>query len=142
TKPQSLAYGMHDSPAGMCAWILEKRRRWSDCGGEVERRFTKDELLTTMTLYWATESFGTAARAYADARRYKWQKSHDRTPVIEAPTAALMFDRDIVKLPRRWAETYYNLKRWNVAPVGGHFVPMEEPETLIEDLRAFFRSLR
>jgi pimeloyl-ACP methyl ester carboxylesterase len=142
TKPQTLAYGLTDSPAGMCAWILEKRRRWSDCDGDVERRFTKDELLTTMTLYWATRSFGTAARAYADARRYPWQKSHDRTPVVEAPTAALLFDRDIVKLPRRWAEQYYNLKRWNVPLSGGHFAPMEEPAVLVRDLREFFRGFR
>jgi pimeloyl-ACP methyl ester carboxylesterase len=142
TKPQTLAYGMNDSPVGMCAWILEKRRRWSDCGGDVERSFTKDELLTTMMLYWVTESFGSATRAYADARRYPWQRSHDRTPVVEAPTAALIFEHDIVKLPRRWAEQYYNLKRWNVAPAGGHFVPMEAPDVLVQDLREFFRDLR
>jgi pimeloyl-ACP methyl ester carboxylesterase len=142
TKPQTLSYAMVDSPVGQCAWILEKRRRWSDCDGDVERRFSKDELLTTMTLYWVTESFGSAARAYADARRYPWQRSHERVPVVEAPTAALLFDKDIVKLPRRWAEGYYNLKRWTVAPKGGHFVPMEEPDVLVEDLRAFFRELR
>src|SRR5208337_4990607 len=64
TKPQTLSYGIHDSPAGLCAWILEKRRTWSDCGGDVEKRFSKDDLLTTMTLYWVTESFVTSARYY------------------------------------------------------------------------------
>jgi pimeloyl-ACP methyl ester carboxylesterase len=142
TKPQTLAYGMNDSPAGMCAWLLEKRRRWSDCGGEVERRFSKDDLLTTMTLYWATESFGTAARAYAEAKRHPWTPSHDRMPVVEAPTAILLFENDIVKLPRRWAEGYYNLKRWNVSLTGGHFAPMEEPDILVNDLREFYRDLR
>jgi len=142
TKPQSLAYGMNDSPAGLAAWLLEKRRRWSDCGGDVARRFSKDDLLTSMTLYWVTQSFGTAARFYAEARRNPWTASHDRKPVVQSPTAVLLFEKDIVKLPRRWAEGYYNLKRWNVAPVGGHFVPMEEPEILVNDLRAFFRERR
>ncbi len=142
TKPQTLAYGMNDSPAGLAAWLLEKRRRWSDCGGDVERRFSKDDLLTSMTLYWATQSFGTAARFYAEARRKPWTASHDRKPVVQSPTAVLLFEKDIVKLPRRWAEGYYNLKRWNVAPVGGHFVPMEEPDILVNDLREFYRGLR
>jgi pimeloyl-ACP methyl ester carboxylesterase len=142
TKPQTLAYGMNDSPAGLAAWLLEKRRRWSDCGGDVERRFSKDDLLTSMTLYWVSQSFGTAARFYAEARRNPWRPSHDRKPVVQAPTAVLLFEKDIVKLPHRWAEEYYNLKRWNVAPVGGHFVPMEEPEILVDDLRAFYRDLR
>jgi pimeloyl-ACP methyl ester carboxylesterase len=142
TKPQSLAYGINDSPVGLAAWLLEKRRRWSDCGGDVERRFSKDDLLTSMTLYWATQTFGTAARFYAEARRNPWTPSHDRKPVVQAPTAVLLFENDIVKLPRRWAEGYYNLQRWNVAPVGGHFVPMEEPEILVNDLRAFYRDLR
>ena len=142
TKPQTLAYGLNESPAGLCAWLLEKRRRWSDCGGDVERRFSKDDLLTTMTLYWATESFGTSARFYAEARRDPWTPSHNRTPVVEAPTAILLFDKDIVKMPRRWAEGYYNLQRWNVPKTGGHFVPMEEPEVLVNDLREFFRDRR
>jgi pimeloyl-ACP methyl ester carboxylesterase len=142
TKPQTLAYGLNDSPAGLCAWILEKRRRWSDCGGEVERRFSKDDLCTTMTLYWVTQSIGTSARFYAEARRRPWTPSHDRQPVVEAPTAVLLFENDIVKLPRRWAEGYYNLQRWNVAQTGGHFAPMEEPGILVQDLRDFFRTLR
>jgi len=142
TKPQSLAYGLNDSPAGLAAWILEKRRRWSDCGGEVERRFSKDDLCTTMTLYWVTQSIGTSVRFYAEAKRQPWRAAHDRQPVVESPTAVLLFDKDIVKLPRRWAETYYNLQRWTVSPTGGHFVPMEEPDILVQDLRAFFRTLR
>jgi pimeloyl-ACP methyl ester carboxylesterase len=142
TKPQTLAYGLNDSPAGLCAWILEKRRRWSDCGGDVERRFSKDDLCTTMTLYWVTQSIGTSARFYAEAKRHPWRASHNRQPVVEAPTAVLLFERDIVKLPRRWAEKYYNLKRWNVAQTGGHFVPMEEPDILVQDVREFFRALR
>jgi pimeloyl-ACP methyl ester carboxylesterase len=95
-----------------------------------------------MTLYWVTQSIGTAARFYAEAKRQPWKAAHDRQPVVESPTAVLLFENDIVKLPRRWAEIYYNLQRWNVAPTGGHFVPMEEPEILVRDLRAFFSTLR
>ena len=142
TKPQTAAYGLTDSPAGLCAWIVEKRRTWSDCGGEVERRFTKDELLTTMTLYWVTGSIGTAFRSYYERAHHPWQPVHSRTPVVEAPTGVAVFPGEIILMPRRWAERYYNLQRWTVMPAGGHFAPMEEPGRLVEDIRAFFRPLR
>jgi pimeloyl-ACP methyl ester carboxylesterase len=142
TRPQTLAYAMHDSPAGMCAWILDKRRAWSDCDGDVEKVFTRDELLTTMTLYWVTQSFGTAARYYYEATHQPWQPSHERTPVVEAPTALASFPRDFSNMPRRWAEWYFNLQRWTTFPAGGHFAPMEQPESLVEDIRSFFRPLR
>jgi pimeloyl-ACP methyl ester carboxylesterase len=142
TKPQTLTYALNDSPVGLCAWILEKRRTWSDCEGNVEKRFTKDDLLTTMTLYWVTQSFGTSARYYYEALHNPWQPAHNRTPVIEAPTGAAVFLKEVILMPRRWAERYYNLKRWTVMPSGGHFAPMEEPQRLVEDIRAFFRPLR
>jgi pimeloyl-ACP methyl ester carboxylesterase len=142
TKPQTLAYGLNDSPAGLCAWILEKRRTWSDCDGNVETRFTKDELLTAVTLYWVTQTFGTSARYYFEAAHNLWQPSHGRTPVVEAPTGVAVFLKDVVLLPHRWAERYYNLQRWTVMPSGGHFASMEEPARLVEEIRAFFRPLR
>ncbi len=142
TKPQTLSYALNDSPVGLCSWILEKRRTWSDCGGNVEKRFTKDELLTTMTLYWVTQSFGTSARYYYEATHNPWQPAHPRTPVVEAPTGVAVFLQEVILLPRRWAERYYNLQRWTVMPAGGHFAPMEEPQRLVEDIRAFFRPLR
>jgi len=142
TRPQTPTYALNDSPAGLCAWILEKRRAWSDCGGDVEKVFTKDELLTTMTLYWATQSFGTSARYYYESAHHPWQPSHARTPVVEAPTAIASLPREVFHMPRRWAEKYYNLQRWTDFPAGGHFSPMEQPERLVEDLRAFFRPLR
>lgn len=142
TKPQTAAYGLTDSPVGLCAWILEKRRTWSDCGGDVEQRFTKDELLTTMTLYWVTGTIGTSFRSYYERRAHPWQPWHQRMPVVDAPTAVAVFPGDVVLMPRRWADRYYNLKRWTVMPQGGHFAPMEEPDRLVEDVRAFFRSLR
>ncbi len=142
TKPQTAAYGLTDSPVGLCAWIVEKRRTWSDCGGEVERRFSKNELLTTMTLYWVTGSIGSAFRSYYERAHHPWQPVHSRTPVVEAPTGVAVFPGEIIHMPRRWAERYYNLQRWTVMPAGGHFAPMEEPERLVEDIRAFFRPLR
>jgi pimeloyl-ACP methyl ester carboxylesterase len=142
TKPQTIAYALNDSPVGLCSWILEKRRTWSDCGGDVEKRFTKDELLTTMTLYWVTQSYGTSARYYYEAAHNPWQPAHNRTPVVEAPTGIAVFLKEVILLPRRWAERYYNLKRWTVMPSGGHFASMEEPQRLVEDIRAFFRPLR
>ena len=142
TKPQTVAFALNDSPAGLCSWIVEKRRTWSDCGGDVERRFSKDELCTTMTLYWITQSYGTSARYYYEAAHNLWQPSHSRQPVVEAPTGAAVFLKEVMLMPRRWAERYYNLKRWTVMPSGGHFAPMEEPARLVEDIRAFFRELR
>jgi pimeloyl-ACP methyl ester carboxylesterase len=142
TRPQTVAFALNDSPAGLCSWILEKRRAWSDCEGHVERRFSKDDLCTTMTLYWATQTYGTSARYYYEAAHNLWKPSHDRQPVVEAPTGAAIFLKEVFLMPRKWAERYYNLKRWTVMPSGGHFAPMEEPQRLIEDIRAFFRPLR
>ncbi len=142
TKPQTLAVGLNDSPAGLAAWLVEKRRTWSDCGGNVEKRFSKDDLLNTVMLYWLTQSFGTSARYYYEAAHNMWQPAHNRTPVVEAPTGCAVFLQEVVLMPRRWAERYYNLKRWTVMPSGGHFAAMEEPERLVEDIRAFFRPLR
>jgi len=142
TDPQTLAYGMHDSPVGLCAWILERRRNWSDCGGDVERRFSKDDLLTTMMLYWVTESFVTSARYYYEACHQPWTPAHSRSPVIEAPTAVAVFPQELLIPPRRWAEQYYNLQRWTLMPAGGHFAHADEPDALVEDIRAVFRTRR
>jgi pimeloyl-ACP methyl ester carboxylesterase len=142
TDPQTLAYGLHDSPVGLGAWIVERRRNWSDCGGNVERKFSKDDLLTTLMLYWVTESFVTSVRYYYEATHHLWQPVHNRIPVVEAPTGVAIFPREVLIMPRRWAENYYNLQRWTVMTAGGHFAPMEEPEQLIQDVRAFFRPLR
>ncbi|MGH7961060.1 MAG: alpha/beta fold hydrolase, partial [Candidatus Binatia bacterium] len=142
TKPQTITFALNDSPVGMCAWIVEKRRTWSDCNGNVESRFTKDELVTTMMLYWLTQTYGTSARYYYEAVHNLWQPSHSRTPVIEAPTGFGMFMKEVLLMPRKWIERYANLKHLTVMPSGGHFAPMEEPQLLVEDIRAFFRPLR
>ncbi len=142
TKPQTLSYGINDSPAGLCAWIVEKRRTWSDCGGDVEKRFSKDDLLTTMTLYWVGESFVTSARYYYEAMHNPWKPSHQRQPMVEAPTAVGVFPADIMRFPRQWMERNFNILHWKEFPAGGHFAPAEEPALLVEDLRQFFRRFR
>lgn len=139
TKPQSLAIGLNDSPAGLLAWLVDKRRNWSDCGGEVESRFSKDELLDTAMLYWATQSYHSSARYYYEGAHNPWKPSHSRMPVVEAPTALAVFPEELTFAPRKAAATYYKLQRWTAMPSGGHFAPMEEPELMVEDLRAFFQ---
>lgn len=142
TRPQTLSHGLHDSPAGLCAWILDKRRAWSDCDGDVLRRFSYDDLCTTMTIYWVTETFATSARYYYEFFARPWLPSHERHPVVEAPTSIAVFPGEIFMVSRTWAETYYNLARWTPMERGGHFAPMEEPELLIADIRESFRALR
>ena len=142
TKPQTVAFALNDSPIGLASWILEKRRTWSDCDGNVERRFSKDDLLTTIMIYWLTQSYGTSARYYYEAAHRPWQPSHSRQPVVECPTGVAVFLKEVVLQPKRWAQRYYNLQRWSVFPSGGHFAPMEEPQVLAADIAAFFRTLR
>lgn len=147
TKPQSLAYGLNDSPVGLAAWIVEKFRSWSDCNGDLETRFTKDELLTNITLYWATETINSSFRLYYDVANAgaltwivemikKWAGSS------KVPTGFASFPGDLLPPPRQWAERFFNLQHWTQMPRGGHFAAMEEPELLVEDLRTFFRPLR
>jgi pimeloyl-ACP methyl ester carboxylesterase len=140
--PQTLAWAMNDSPAGLAAWMTERRRNWSDCGGDVERRFTKDQLLTGISLYWLTQTFHTSVRVYAESFRTPWPLVHDRQPAMQAPTAVAVFPQELVRVPRRFMERQANLVRWTVMPRGGHFAPAEEPELMITDLREFFRPLR
>lgn len=142
TKPQTPAIALNDSPAGLLAWIVEKRRDWGDCGGDVESRFTKDELIDTAMIYWITQSYHTSARYYYEAAHNPWTPAHDRVPVVEALTALAIFPRELTLPARKLAERYYNLQQWSEMESGGHFAPMEEPEALVEDIRQFFRDKR
>lgn len=137
SKPLTLAYGLNDSPAGLAAWVVEKFRAWSDCGGDVESRFTKDQLLTNIMLYWLTESMPSAVRLYYESRR-----SGRRQARTEVPTAIAVFPGEIFFSPRKWVETRYNVVQWTEMPRGGHFAAMEEPELYVEDVVKFFRGLR
>jgi pimeloyl-ACP methyl ester carboxylesterase len=136
TKPQSLAYAMTDSPAGLAAWIVEKLRAWSDSAGEVERRFSKDELLTNISIYWFTRTAGSAFRLYFETLREAAPPSLERDPRV--PRAFAIFPKDMVNAPREFAERFYDVRRWTAMPRGGHFAAFEEPDLLAEDLRAFF----
>lgn len=139
---QTLANAFNDSPAGLCSWLLERRRAWSDCGGDVERRFSKDELLTNVSLYWFTQSFGTTARYYREAALQHWQPSHDRMPLLETPTAVTIFRPDApVVASEEILSAYMNLKQYRVHESGGHFGPAEEPELVINDIRDAFRDV-
>ena len=139
TKPQTLGYSLNDSPVGLAAWIVEKYRSWCDCDGNPETRFSKDELLTTLTIYWATETATSAARYYYEGRHGANAPDPAR---IEVPTACAAFPGEFRFTPRRWLEARYNLVRFTMMPSGGHFAASEEPELLVDDLRAFFRDLR
>jgi pimeloyl-ACP methyl ester carboxylesterase len=139
TKPQTLGYGLNDSPSGLAAWIVEKFRTWSDCGGDVEKSFTKDELLTNIMVYWVTQSITSSTRLYCENRR-QGRMGLDRR--VEIPTGCAIFPKEIYRAPRKWAEQRFNVTHWTTMPRGGHFAAMEEPELMAQDLREFFRPLR
>ncbi|MEX2230278.1 MAG: epoxide hydrolase family protein [Dehalococcoidia bacterium] len=140
TRPQTLAYGLTDSPAGLAGWIVEKWREWSDCGGDVERRFTKDELLTNISIYWHTGTINSSTRYY-------YESAHDpeRNGIagpVATPCAFAMFKPIPGARSRARAERDFNVVRWTEFDRGGHFAAMEEPELLVQDIREFFRPLR
>jgi pimeloyl-ACP methyl ester carboxylesterase len=140
TLPDSVTVAQADSPAGLAAWIVEKFRRWSDCGGDVERAFSKDTLLTNLMFYWAPNSTPAAARIY-----YESAQDPDGTlarPRVEVPVAYAAFPREIVRPPRHWVEPHYAIARWTEMPRGGHFAALEQPDLLLDDVRVFLRTLR
>jgi pimeloyl-ACP methyl ester carboxylesterase len=139
TKPQTLGYGLNDSPAGQAAWIVEKFRAWCDCDGDPESVFTRDELLTNIMIYWVTGTATSSARLYYESRNAPTSGPIGR---IDVPTGAAIFPYELFISPRAWAETAYNITHWTEMPRGGHFAAMEQPELFVDDLRAFFRPLR
>lgn len=141
TKPQTLGYGLTDSPAGLAGWIVEKYRDWSDSRGDVDARIGRAHLLATLTLYWVTGTITPSIRMYYEHRRQP-------TPVTEripVPAGFALFPNEFAPLPkppRELAERFYQVERWTELPRGGHFPAIEEPRLLAEELRAFFRPLR
>jgi pimeloyl-ACP methyl ester carboxylesterase len=140
TKPQTLAFGLMDSPAGLAAWIVEKFRSWTDCRGNPENALTKDEMLTNIMLYWATGAIGSSFWPY-------YARMHGPWPIPEAgvkvPTGYVQFPKEILRPPRSAAERMYkNIRRWTVAQKGGHFAALEQPDFLANEIREFFRPLR
>jgi pimeloyl-ACP methyl ester carboxylesterase len=140
TKPQTLAYALTDSPAGLAAWILEKFRAWTDCGGDVTSVFTLDELLTNIMIYWVSGTIGSSVRLYCEALRDGWRLPFAER--IEVPTGFARLPGEISKPPREWVERAYRLERWTEFESGGHFAALEQPVALVADVRDFFRSLR
>ena len=139
TKPQTPAYGLTDSPAGLAAWIVEKMRSWSDCDGSVEQAFTLDALLTNISIYWFTETIGSSMRFYRENRLRPVRFSPGER--VGPPLGVAAFPRDVMP-PRSWLERVFDVTRWTSMPHGGHFGAMEAPDELAEDIRAFFRPLR
>ena len=140
TKPQTLSYGLNDSPVGLAAWIVEKFRTWSDCGGDVESVFTRDELLTNVMIYWLTQTISSSVRLYYESRSRPLALSAANR--VNPPVAVAVFPEEIAMPPRTLAERGLNIARWTVMPKGGHFAAMEQPELLAKDIREFFRTFR
>jgi len=142
TRPQTVGYGLNDSPAGLAAWLIEKWRAWSDSGGNLDATFSRDFLLTVVTLYWVSQTITSSMRDYADNR---WLGALGPGDRITVPTAIAVFANQLVSdgcPPREWAERLYNVRRWSPMRKGGHFAPAEQPELLARDIAAFFGDLR
>jgi len=141
TRPQTLAYGLTDSPAGLAAWIVEKFRSWSDCNGDVESIFMLDDLLANISLYWFTGAIGSSFWPY-------YARLHEGWPIpvgeqVKVPTGYAEFPREILRPPRSMARKVYpDIRRWSTMPRGGHFAALEQPQALVDEIRAFFRDCR
>jgi pimeloyl-ACP methyl ester carboxylesterase len=140
TQPRSLAAGLNDSPAGLASWIIDRFQSWSDAGGDLDTRFSKDELLTNIMLYWVTQTIGSSMFNYHTEAR-----SPSLTPAerVERPVGVALFPAEPGGIPpRSFAERTLNVQRWTEMPVGGHFAAFEEPQLFAEDVAKFFRPLR
>jgi pimeloyl-ACP methyl ester carboxylesterase len=137
TKPQTLAYGLTDSPAGLAAWIIEKYRTWGDTGGNIESRFDRDFLLTTLTTYWLTQTIAPSVRTY-----YEMYRNRGNTSRVGVPVGFLMAKKDMFPpAPREWAERTHNVVHFSETATGGHFLEWEEPDVVARDMRLFFAAL-
>lgn len=128
TKPHTLAAALGDSPAGLAAWIVEKLRSWSDCGGDVESAFPRDDLLTWVTAYWVTGTIGSSFLPYVE----------DAAPVesrVQVPTVVTIFPHDLVPAPQEFGERFFDVREWDEEPSGGHFAAWEKPEEYVAGLR-------
>jgi len=135
SKPQTIAYGLNDSPAGLASWIVEKFHSWSDCHGNIETRFTKEELLSNLSIYWFTQTSGSAARIYYETLN---QPIAGETAKIAVPTHFTIFPKDPIQIPETFGRRIFNIKSWNRATEGGHFAAMEVPDLLSGSIRKAF----
>lgn len=139
TKPQTLGVALNDSPAGLLAWIVEKFRSWSDCGGHPENSYTRDQLITNVMMYWVTQTITSSARLYWE---HQHAGEHAAAGYVAVPTGVARYPKEVLRFPRSWVERCYNVTHWSVMPRGGHFAAMEQPALFAEDLRTFFRTVR
>ncbi|MBB3602444.1 pimeloyl-ACP methyl ester carboxylesterase [Mycolicibacterium sp. BK556] len=137
TRPQTLGYGLADSPTGQLAWIIEKFWAWTDCDGHPENALTRDELLDNVMIYWVTNAATSSARLYWESFR-----SFGAQGKVEVPTGVARFPKEIMRPPRSWCENGYNITHWTDMPRGGHFGAFEQPELFVQDVRTFFATLR
>jgi epoxide hydrolase len=137
TRPQTLGYGLTDSPAGQLAWIVEKFWAWTDSDGHPENVLSRDEILDNVMMYWVTASATSSARMY-------WESydAFSKPARVELPTGVASFPKEIVRTPRHWAEAHYNITYWTDMPRGGHFAAFEQPELFVDDMRKFFATVR
>ena len=139
TKPLTLAYGLNDSPVGLCAWILEKFYSWSDCNGNIESVFTKDELLSNVSLYWFTETIHSSIRLYNE--NIQSPLHFLKNDFINIPVGIARFHKEEPFPPRKFIERGYNVQHWTDFPTGGHFAAMEQPVLLANDIIQFAKNL-
>lgn len=137
TRPQTIGYGLVDSPVALLAWIVEKFRSWTDCDGHPENALTRDEILDNVTLYWITGTAASSARLY-------WESTaaFRHGTRVEIPTGIASFPKEIGRSPRSWCEPNYNITHWTTMPRGGHFAAFEQPDLFTTDLRTFFATVR
>ncbi|MGH3568286.1 MAG: epoxide hydrolase family protein [Pseudonocardia sp.] len=137
TRPQTLGYGLVDSPAAQCAWIVEKFWDWTDCAGHPENVISRDRLLDNVMLYWLPGNGASSARLY-------WESYGGlRLDLVEVPTGATVFPRELHRPPRSWIERRFtDLRYWSQPETGGHFASLEQPEVFVDEVRAFFRLVR
>jgi pimeloyl-ACP methyl ester carboxylesterase len=139
TRPQTLGYGLTDSPSGQAAWILEKFWAWTDCDGHPENILSRDELLDNVMLYWVNASAASSARLYWESFGPERRIAHK----VTIPTGVAVFPKEIVTPVRKWMEgSYTDIRHWNELPKGGHFAAFEQPDLFVSDVRAYFRMLR
>lgn len=139
TRPQTLGYGLTDSPVGQLAWIVEKFWAWTDCDGHPENALTRDEMLDNVMLYWLTGSAASSARMYWQSFRRSSMLKDGR---VELPTGVASFPKEILRAPRSWCESRYHITHWTDMPRGGHFAAFEQPDLFVDDVRTFFATVR
>jgi pimeloyl-ACP methyl ester carboxylesterase len=144
TRPQTIGYALVDSPAALCAWIIEKFHAWTDCDGQLESLLTRDELLDNLMLYWLSGAGGSSARLYWESlgQVNEWISGSARDTVV-VPTGCSIFPKELQRPSRRWAERrFLDILYWNEPARGGHFAAFEQPELFVEEVRSFFRLVR